>query len=65
MTNYFDAGEHENVRLAWFSDKQKGISFFEHNLETLVLKHAFAYSMKRNMDNVFPIIKAARLHLTM
>lgn len=65
MTNYFDAGEHENVRLAWFSDKTKGISFFEHNLETLVLKHAFAYSMKRNMDNVFPIIKAARLHLTM
>lgn len=65
MTNYFDSGENEHVRLAWFSDPSKGISFFEHNLETLVLKHAFAFSMKKNMDKVFPIIKAARVHLFM
>jgi hypothetical protein len=65
MTNYFDAGENEAVRLAWFSDADKGISFFEHNLETLTLKHAFAYSMKENMNKVFPIIKAARVHLFM
>lgn len=65
MTNYFDAGENEAVRLAWFSDANKGISFFEHNLETLTLKHAFAFSMKENMDKVFPIIKAARMHLFM
>lgn len=65
MTNYFDAGEIENVRLNWFSDKAKGIGFFEHNLETLVLKHTFAHSMKENMDEVFPVIKAARVHLFM
>ena len=65
MTNYFEAGKNMAVRQSWFSDPDKGISFFEHNLETLTLKHAFAYSMKHNMDNVFPIIKAARIHLSM
>lgn len=65
MTNYFEAGENENVRTGWFSDPDKGVGFFEHNLETLVLKHAFAHSMKENMDNVFPVIKAARVHLSM
>lgn len=42
-----------------------GIKNIEHNLETLVLKHDLAYSMKNNMDGVFPLIKAAMIHLTM
>lgn len=65
MTNTFDAGEVEKVRLAWFSDKNKGYDYFEQNLETLTLKHSFAFSLKKNMDSVFPTIKAAMMHLSM
>lgn len=43
----------------------KGESFFEHNLEVLALKHAFAYSVQRNIDEVFPTIKAAMASLAM
>lgn len=42
-----------------------GIENIEHNLETLVLKHDLAYIMKDKMDEVFPMIKAAMIHLTM
>ena len=44
--------------------KNKGEYYYEHNLETLLLKHAFAYSMKEHVDSVFPTIKAALIHLT-
>ena len=44
---------------------EKGKEYFEHNLEALLLKHEFAYSTKKHMDNVFPMIKAAYVHLLM
>ncbi len=61
MTNLFDGGENEARRL----DKIKslGIENLEHNLETLLYKHLFAYSIKDNVDGVFPMIKAAMIHL--
>ncbi len=61
MSNMFDYGE-EDSRL----DKiqEIGISNLEHNLETLLLKHIFAYSVQKNMDSVFPMIKAAMVHIT-
>lgn len=61
MTNYFDGGEGD-YRLDKI--KELGVQNLEHNLETLVLKHIFAYSVKENMDAVFPTIKAAMVHLS-
>lgn len=43
--------------------KSKGENYFEHNLEVLCLRHSFAYSVKYNMDKVFPMMKAAMAHL--
>jgi hypothetical protein len=40
-----------------------GLDFFERNLETLILKHKFAYSQQEHIDKVFPTIKAGMLHL--
>lgn len=61
MSNMFDAGQGTN-RIEKI--KQEGIQNLEHNLETLLLKHMFAYSVQQNMDAVFPMIKAAMVHIT-
>lgn len=61
FVNNFDNGNSE-LRLEMLS--RNGESYYEHNLETLLLKHEFAYSMKERVDTVFPTIKAALIHLT-
>lgn len=62
MTNMFDCGEQSvEKRLKLIQDV--GINNLERNLETLVLKHQFAYSQKEHLDRVFPTIKAATIHL--
>ena len=61
MTNYFDGGEGD-YRLDKI--KEVGVENLEHNLETLLIKHIFAYSVKENIDAVFPTIKAAMVHLS-
>lgn len=61
MNNMFDSGESEN-RTQYIIDK--GVEYFESNLETLLLKHQFAFSMKKHIDNVMPLIKASVIHLT-
>lgn len=58
----FDRGEKES-RLDYI--KLKGKSYFEHNIETLLLQHIFSYSVKNNMDKVFPLLKAASIHLAL
>lgn len=62
MTNMFDEGGREEKRLDKI--KEVGIENLEHNLETLLYKHLFAYSIKDSVDGVFPMIKAAFIHLT-
>lgn len=61
MTNLFDEGQ-KTSRIDKI--KAEGIQNFERNLETLLLKHMFAYSVKENVDTVFPMIKAAMVHIT-
>jgi hypothetical protein len=39
------------------------LDYFERNLETILLKHEFAYSQQEHIDKVFPTIKAGMLHL--
>ena len=64
MVNRFSVTHDEsNNRIIEIS--KLGIENIEHNLETLVLKHDLAYIMKGKMNEVFPIIKAAMIHLTM
>lgn len=61
MQNMFDAGQKDN-RIEKI--KQEGIQNLEHNLETLLMKYIFAYSVQQNMDEVFPLIKSAMIHIT-
>ena len=51
MTNMFDRGE-ENPEDRIAKIKQEGIQNFERNLEPLLLKHMFAFSVKENVDSV-------------
>lgn len=63
MANMFDVGNDVTKRLEKIKEfKEKNIPF-EMNLETLLLKHMFAYSTQRNMDAVFPLIKASMVHI--
>lgn len=61
MTNMFDKGETTERRMQVISTK--GIHTFERNLELLLLKHDFAYIQEKNFKKVFPLIKAATIHL--
>ena len=63
MTNMFDEGE-DYDRLAAIA-RVGGVQNIERNLETILFKHQLAYSIQRNVDQVFPIIKAATVSLTM
>ena len=69
--NNFDATdgegeENEKYRLQILSDeKLGGKSYFEHNLETLLLKHTSAYKMADELNNIFPVLRALTLHLNM
>lgn len=62
MTNMFDCGEGDSERRLNLI-KSVGIENLERNLETLVLKHQFAYFQQKSMDEIFPLIKASTIHL--
>ena len=42
-----------------------GKSYFEHNIETLLLKHTSAYKMADELNNIFPVLRALTLNLNM
>ena len=45
--------------------KAVGESGFEHDIETLILHHAYAYTLKREMNQEMPIMKATAMCLAM
>ena len=61
MTNLFDKGEVPGKRINKI--EEIGIENFEHDLEKLLYKHIFAYEVKENIDQIFPLIKASMMHL--
>lgn len=61
MTNEFMAGNNDKVRVKMISEK--GVDYFEHNLELLTMKHTYAYTLQENVNKIFPIIKACMLQL--
>lgn len=63
MPNQFDKGEQDPQKRKNFISRMGGVNYFEQNLETLLLKHTTAYASKKNMDKVFPLIKALYVHL--
>ena len=63
MTNEFMAGNNDKVRAKMISER--GVDYFEHNLELLTMKHAYAYTLQENVNKVFPTIKACMLQLQM
>ena len=66
MNNMFSSGDGEmskKDRIDYITSK--GENYFEHNLEVLALKHKFAYSVQKNINKVFPTIKAAMASLAM
>lgn len=62
MTNTFDAGEDDYHREKML--EENGLDYFEHNLETIGLKHELAYSQKKHITTIMPMIKAAAVHLS-
>lgn len=61
MTNMFDIDPEQRIeKIAELQSKNIPL---ELNFETLLLKHMFAYSVQRNMDEVFPLIKSAMIHI--
>ena len=62
MTNMFESGEHDDeYRLQLIRDK--GYGYYENNLETLLLKHMFAYSQQKHINQIMPMAKASFIHL--
>lgn len=59
LENYFDRGESDREQML----NSHKLEEFETNAETLVLKHIFAYAQKNSIDEVFPLIQAAKVHL--
>lgn len=59
MTNLFSAGD-GNQRIALLEDPE---NIFDTNLENIVIAHTFAYSQKRHIDQIFPLLKAAMFHM--
>ena len=61
MTNEFDAGDYDKARVSMLANY--GPEYFEHNLELLTMKHCYAYTLKHNIDDIFPTLKACALQL--
>lgn len=69
--NYFDATDgdepkHSDFRQKLLSNEALGgKAYFEHNIETLLLKHTSAYQMARELNNIFPVLRALTINLNM
>lgn len=64
LANHFEYGEDTEERLDAIQ-RNGGPVYFETNLETLLLKHEFAYARAKRVNEVFPTIKAALIHLSL
>lgn len=66
MANGFAKGEADTeTRKGIINSYFGGLNQIERNLESIILKQTFAYSTKKNLDEVFPLIKASMIHLTL
>jgi len=63
MNNRFDRSE-GSPQYRIESITKKGAGYFERNLETLAFKHSYAYISSKELNKVFPIMKAAMTYLS-
>lgn len=63
VSNRFDRTE-GNVEERLNAISSKGEGFFEHNLEMLCFKHTYAYESAKQLNKVFPMMKAAMAFLS-
>lgn len=68
LDNDFDLGQkNKESRRRYIARKSKegagGTTYFETNVETLLLAHEFAYEKTDHVNNIMPTIKAALAHL--
>ena len=69
--NFFDATDNEGekalkTRENLITDNSLGgKAFFEHNVETLLLKHTSAYKMAEELNNIFPVLRALTINLNL
>lgn len=62
MNNMFESGEN-NLDERLEQIELHGPEYFETNLETLLLKHIFAYSSQKHINTIMPMAKASMIHL--
>ena len=62
MGNSFDMGENEAMRAGYIS-QLGGINHVEQDLELILLKFEYADTMQKELNKVFPSIKALAFHL--
>jgi hypothetical protein len=63
MNNRFDKSE-SSPKYRRDAIAKNGAGFFERNLEVLALKHCFSYTSAKELNKVFPVIKASMAFLT-
>ena len=59
MNNRFDRTESNHMEERLQALNSKGAGYFERNLEMLAFKHTFAYQSSKELNKVFPMMKAA------
>jgi hypothetical protein len=63
MNNRFDRSEGD-VQYRIDSIEKNGAGYFERNLEVLAFKHCYSYISAKEINKVFPTIKAASAYLS-
>ena len=58
MNNRFDRTEGK-IKARLDAIREKGAGYFERNLEVLAFKHTYAYESAKQLNEVFPLMKAA------
>ncbi len=58
-----DLDDPKNVERRMEKIARRGKEYFEHNLETLLLKQHSAYTMAEELNKVFPVIQSLLIHL--
>ena len=64
MNNMFNRTDGEETEKRLQAIEEKGKGYFEINLETLMMKHALAYSMQDNLQEIMPMVRATMTYLT-
>jgi hypothetical protein len=63
MNNKFDRSE-SSVQYRTDAIAKNGAGYFERNLEMLAFKHSYSYISAKELNKVFPVMRAAMTYLS-